>query len=205
MPVQSLGQEDTPGEGNGNPLQYFCLGNPKDGGVYRVTVDLATKPSPNIWKHYSCSQKLRLSWWISRCPESKCTWPFKGKAVKKKKKNTREISCVDCSHWVEWPGGVHWEEAPVVRLALQLSNKNWQQVRAEKYPRSHLVLSFHSERTESPGIGKDSHSQWGTQLRTKTQMFLLLNLIIHWKSPFQNYFCCQNKEPNETVEGILAL
>ena len=26
-----------PGEGNGNPLQYFCLGNPNDGGVYRVT------------------------------------------------------------------------------------------------------------------------------------------------------------------------
>ena len=36
-----------PGEGNGNPLQYFCLGSPKDGGVYRVTVDLATKPPPN--------------------------------------------------------------------------------------------------------------------------------------------------------------
>ena len=93
MPVRSLGQEDTPGEGNGNPLQYFCLGNPKDGGVYRVTVDLATKPSPNIWKHYSCSQKLRLSWWISRCPESKCTWPFKGKAVKKKKKHTGNQLC----------------------------------------------------------------------------------------------------------------
>ena len=29
--VQSLGQEDSPGEGNGNPLQYSCLGNPMDG------------------------------------------------------------------------------------------------------------------------------------------------------------------------------
>ena len=47
----------------------------------------------------------------------------------------------------------------MVRLALQLSNRNWQQVRAEKYPRSHLVLSFHSQRTERPGIGKNSHSQ----------------------------------------------
>ena len=26
--VQSLGQEDSPGEGNGNPFQYSCLGNP---------------------------------------------------------------------------------------------------------------------------------------------------------------------------------
>ena len=29
--VQSLGQEDPPGEGNGNPLQYSCLENPMDG------------------------------------------------------------------------------------------------------------------------------------------------------------------------------
>ena len=26
------GQEDPPGEGNGNPLQYSCLGNPMDRG-----------------------------------------------------------------------------------------------------------------------------------------------------------------------------
>ena len=28
MQVQSLGQEDPPGEGNGNPFQYSCLQNP---------------------------------------------------------------------------------------------------------------------------------------------------------------------------------
>ena len=28
--VRSLGWEDSPGEGNGNPLQYSCLGNPMD-------------------------------------------------------------------------------------------------------------------------------------------------------------------------------
>ena len=28
--VPSLGQEDPPGEGNGNPLQYSCLENPMD-------------------------------------------------------------------------------------------------------------------------------------------------------------------------------
>ena len=26
------------GEGSGNPLQYSCLGNPMDGGAWRVTV-----------------------------------------------------------------------------------------------------------------------------------------------------------------------
>ena len=32
--VQSLGQEDSPGEGNGYPLQYSCLGNPMDRGAW---------------------------------------------------------------------------------------------------------------------------------------------------------------------------
>ena len=32
--VQSLGREDSPGEGNGNPLQYSCLENPMDGEAW---------------------------------------------------------------------------------------------------------------------------------------------------------------------------
>ena len=28
----------SPGEGNGNPLQYSCLGNPMDRGAWRATV-----------------------------------------------------------------------------------------------------------------------------------------------------------------------
>ena len=28
----------SPGEGNGNPLQYSCLENPMDGGAWRATV-----------------------------------------------------------------------------------------------------------------------------------------------------------------------
>ena len=43
------------GEGNGNPLQYSCLENPMDGGVWRATVhgitrvghNLVTKPPPS--------------------------------------------------------------------------------------------------------------------------------------------------------------
>ena len=33
-----LGWEDSPGEGNGNPLQYSCLENPMDRGAWRATV-----------------------------------------------------------------------------------------------------------------------------------------------------------------------
>ena len=32
------GSQRSPGGGNGNPLQYSCLGNPKDRGAWRATV-----------------------------------------------------------------------------------------------------------------------------------------------------------------------
>ena len=32
------GSGKSPGEGNGNPLQYSCLGNPMDRGAWRATV-----------------------------------------------------------------------------------------------------------------------------------------------------------------------
>ena len=32
------GLERSPGEGNGNPLQYSCLENPMDGGAWQATV-----------------------------------------------------------------------------------------------------------------------------------------------------------------------
>ena len=35
MQIQSLGWEDPPGEGNGNPLQYSCLENPCSLAGYR--------------------------------------------------------------------------------------------------------------------------------------------------------------------------
>ena len=37
MQCQSLGGS-SPGEGNGNPLQYSCLGNPMDRGAWWATV-----------------------------------------------------------------------------------------------------------------------------------------------------------------------
>ena len=48
------GSGRSPGEGNGNPLQYSCLENPMDKGVWQATVhgvsrvghNLVTKPPP---------------------------------------------------------------------------------------------------------------------------------------------------------------
>ena len=34
----SPGLGRSPGEGNGNPLQYYCLGNPMDRGGWQATV-----------------------------------------------------------------------------------------------------------------------------------------------------------------------
>ena len=36
--VQSLGQGGSPGGGNGNPTQYYCLENPMDGGAWWALV-----------------------------------------------------------------------------------------------------------------------------------------------------------------------
>ena len=33
-----LGSGRSPGEGNGNPLHYYCLGNPMDRGAWQATV-----------------------------------------------------------------------------------------------------------------------------------------------------------------------
>ena len=41
--VPGLGR--SPGEGNGNPLQYSCLENPMDRGAWRATVHGITKES----------------------------------------------------------------------------------------------------------------------------------------------------------------
>ena len=52
--VSVLGLGRSPGEGNGNPLQYSCLENPMERGPWQATVhgvarvghNLVTKPSP---------------------------------------------------------------------------------------------------------------------------------------------------------------
>ena len=39
------GSERSPGEGNGTPLQYSCLGNPMDRGAWQTRVHGVTKES----------------------------------------------------------------------------------------------------------------------------------------------------------------
>ena len=44
--IPELGR--SPGEGNGNPLQYSCLGNPIDGGAWRATVHGVAKSRTQV-------------------------------------------------------------------------------------------------------------------------------------------------------------
>ena len=42
------GSGRSPGEGNGNPLQYSCLENPMDGGAWRATVHGVAKSQTRL-------------------------------------------------------------------------------------------------------------------------------------------------------------
>ena len=50
MPTQVSipGSRRSPGEGNGNPLQYFCLGNPMDRGALWATVHGVAKTQTGL-------------------------------------------------------------------------------------------------------------------------------------------------------------
>ena len=51
-----------PGEGNGNPLQYSCLENPKDGGAWWATVHGVARVGHNLGtKQQSSCMELSLT------------------------------------------------------------------------------------------------------------------------------------------------
>ena len=47
------------GGGNGNPLQYSCLGNPMDRGAWRATVHGVTKSWTRLSTHTHKTQNLK--------------------------------------------------------------------------------------------------------------------------------------------------
>ena len=57
------GSGRSPGEGNGNPLQYSCLGNPMDRGVWQATVRGVTKESDTT-QELNNSEQMELKHFI---------------------------------------------------------------------------------------------------------------------------------------------
>ena len=51
----------SPGEGNGNPLQYFCLGNPIDRGAWWTLVHGVTKSWTQLSNKHLSSEIIQLS------------------------------------------------------------------------------------------------------------------------------------------------
>ena len=45
------GSGRSPGEGNGNPLQHFCIGNPTDRGAWQATVHGVAKSQTRLSEH----------------------------------------------------------------------------------------------------------------------------------------------------------
>ena len=58
--IPGLGR--SPGEGNGNPLQYSCLGNPTDGGTWWATVHRVTEldTTEQLHLHFHFKKKKKL-------------------------------------------------------------------------------------------------------------------------------------------------
>ena len=66
--VSILGLGRSPGEGNGNPLQYYCLENPMDGGAWWATVHGVAKS----WTRLSDLTSLHFIWNLDMNSCCKC-------------------------------------------------------------------------------------------------------------------------------------
>ena len=67
------GLKGSPGEGNGKPLQYSCLGHANDRGASWATVHGVTKESDPTWQLNNC-KLLILEDYIEECVLSFETW-----------------------------------------------------------------------------------------------------------------------------------
>ena len=59
------GSRKSPGEGNGNPLQYSCLENPRDGGAWWAAI-YGVAQSRTRLKQLSSSSSSKLILWVSQ-------------------------------------------------------------------------------------------------------------------------------------------
>ena len=57
--IPGLGR--SPGEGNGTPLQYSCLGNPMDRGAWRATVHGVSKTHTRLCTHMHTAHSMLVA------------------------------------------------------------------------------------------------------------------------------------------------
>ena len=61
--IPELGR--SPGEGNGNPLQYSCLENPMDRGAWQATVHRVTQSWTQVERRSTCTKlnEYEVAWY----------------------------------------------------------------------------------------------------------------------------------------------
>ena len=74
--VRSLGWEDSPGEGNGNPLQYSCLENLMDGGAWWGTDYWVAKSQTWLSKFTFTSLKILFCFFMFQLPNKSILYFF---------------------------------------------------------------------------------------------------------------------------------
>ena len=101
--IPGLGR--SPGEGNGNPLQYSCLENPMDRGAWPATVHGVTKSQTRLSKFTSLLHFKALTVWMTiNCGkfwkrwEYQTTWPVSWETCMHVRKQQLELD-------IEWQTG----------------------------------------------------------------------------------------------------
>ena len=113
--VPSLGQEDSPGLGNGNPLQCSCLGNPMDRGAW----GLQSMGLQKVGHKWACTYPVflkqaflfkKIIFTISFSPfcllENKS--PLKNYFVQNKKCHILHLNMKKSKGWVIRPRSCSW-------------------------------------------------------------------------------------------------
>ena len=116
--VWSLGWEDSPGEGNGNPLQYSCLENPMDGEAWWATVhgvtESRTRLSDFTFMDTKCQHCLArwqvLGYDVVHNPlrYSKKCLENSGK-TSQQSQHLKSIFLFHALWWTEWDGSPQWQ------------------------------------------------------------------------------------------------
>ena len=125
------GSGRSPGEGNGNPLQYSCLGNPMDRGAWRAIVHGITKELDVTWQpnnNIKCtrprvSANVNCELWVITMGQCRfincnvCTAPEggvdnEGSCASVGERVTQEISLIFLSICLLWKNKKQFFECP---------------------------------------------------------------------------------------------
>ena len=137
--VWSLGGEKSPGEENGNPLQYSCLETPMDKGAWRAPV-----------------HRVANSWpWLSRCVCHNVKWVIKKgqRAHRSRQLVPQTIKSTFCSSLCFFSGGSVVKNPPASagKQQMQVWSLGWEDPLEEEMEPNPVFLPGKIAWPEEPG------------------------------------------------------